>query len=160
MHPDTSPTTKKSGRARKNLLTALLSLYALMGWLRLVGTLRLWDYLEKFILWPRPLYLAVSGGLIGFLFSLAIILFLAQRKLAPRFSRVLALLFLIWFWVDRIWLSTRAAFFVQLEASLLITLTTLFWAFGLIKKKDFSNKKVLQEADGQQTGTGSQILSE
>lgn len=131
---------RKRNRRRKILLIGFLAAYALMGWLRLRGALIYQDFFDSINLRPSPVYLAISGGAIGFLFSLAIILLVFKTQIGSRFSRWLADVFLIWFWVDRIWLSTREAFFNRLEISLLVTAATLFWAFVLIRKNDMVSK--------------------
>jgi hypothetical protein len=152
--------SKKKSRWRKNILIALLGTYALMGWLRLHGAMTYRDYFTTLNLWPRPIYLALSGGMIGFAFTLAAFLLLYKWRTAALYSRWLAIAFLLWFWVDRIWLSLREAFFNQLETAILITLVTLFWGFILIRKKDFHQKPNELEENGEQTGTGSQVLPE
>jgi len=128
----------KRKRRRKFILIGILATYALMGWLRLRGALLYRDYFDSINLQPSPSYLAISGGVIGFLLSLAIILHVLKTRIGSRFSRWLAGIFLVWFWIDRIWLSTREAFYNQLEVSLLITAATLFWALILIRKKDWT----------------------
>lgn len=150
---------EKSARRRRAILIAILALYALVGWLRLRESLLFWDYLLALDFRPRPLYLALSGGILGLLFSLAAIFYVFRVWFAPRFSRWLGFVFLAWFWTDRVWLSTREAFFNQLEIGVLIILFTLFWCLILIRKRDFFKKrKTGQEDHGEQTGTGSQIL--
>ena len=129
---------RKRSRRRKIFLIGFLVAYALMGWLRLRGALLYRNYFDSINLRPNPFYLAISGGAIGFLFSLAIILLLLKTRIGSRFGRWLAGSFLIWFWFDRVWLSTREAFFNQLEVSLLITTATLFWSLILIRKNDWS----------------------
>jgi len=131
-----------------------------MGWLRLHGALTFQDYFTTLNIWPRPIYLAISGGMIGVSFTLAVLLILFNCRYANKYARWLAIVFLTWFWVDRIWLSVREAFFNQLEIGLLITLVTLFWAFILIRRNDLRQEPKELEENGEQTGTGSQVLSE
>jgi predicted nucleic acid-binding Zn ribbon protein len=127
---------RKRSRRRKLTLIGFLTAYALMGWLRLQGALTYREYFESIDFRPGSVYLAITGGAIGFLFSMAIILLVINSRIGVRFSRWLASIFIIWFWIDRIWLSTREAFFNQLGISLLVTTATLFWAFVLIRKRD------------------------
>ena len=156
----TKQASKKSTKKHRIFLIGIFTLYALIGWLRLHESLTYWHYLLELNFWPRPLYLTITGGLIGLFFSLADFMYLFKIRFAPQYSRYLSILFLVWFWVDRIWFSTREAFFNQLEVSVIITLVTLFWSFILIRKKDFYRKNNQQEENGKQTGTGSQILPE
>lgn len=175
--------SRKRGRWRRFVLISLLGIYALMGWLRLHGALTYRDYFTALNIWPRPVYFAISGGMIGFTFTLAVITLFLKWCFAAIYTRWLAVAFLLWFWVDRIWLSVREAFFNQLEIGVLITLATLFWAFILIRRKDLQQKSntrtddglippqsgdihpmlmhgAKEEENGEQIGTGSQILPE
>lgn len=159
-HKNNERPSRIPDRRRRGILIGLQFFYALIGWLRLYESLNFWHYLLSLNLWPRPMYMAITGGAIGFLFSLAIILSLFKSRFAPRFSRWLGIIFLIWFWLDRIWFSTRDAFFNQLVISVMISVITIFWVFILIKKKDYFWKNKEVEKNGNQTGTGSQILPE
>ncbi len=132
--------SKKSGAWRRILLLCLLPIYALIGWLRLHEAINYWDYLIELNIWPRPLYFAVTGGLLGLGFTLGWILLLLKFKASARYNRTLGVIFLIWFWADRIWLSLREAFYNQLFIAFLITAITLGWMFLLIHKADFKQK--------------------
>jgi len=147
-------------RWRKRILIAMPAAYAFVGWLRLHGALTYREYFTTLNLWPRPIYLAITGGMIGITFSAVVLLWLFHWRYAALFTRWLAAAFLLWFWIDRIWLSVQEAFFHQLETGLLVTLATILWAFILIRRKDLNQKPKEREKHGEQTGTGSQILSE
>jgi hypothetical protein len=143
---------KKNVRWRRIILLFLLPFYALIGWLRLAETLNYWDYLLELNIWPRPLYFAITGGMIGAAFTLAWVFLLLQLKFSGLFIRVLGIVFLIWFWIDRIWFSMREAFFNQLFTTVFITAVTLAWTFLLTRKSDLPRKEAIIEP---QTGTGS-----
>ena len=132
--------TKKGGTWRRIFLLCLLPIYALIGWLRLHESLNYWDYLIELNIWPRPLYFAVTGGLLGLGFTLSWLFLLLKLKITVIYSRALGGIFLTWFWVDRIWLSLREAFFKQLLTAFFITAVTLGWMFLLIQKTDFRQK--------------------
>jgi len=132
--------TKKNGAWRRIFLLCLLPIYALIGWLRLHEALNYWDYLTELNIWPRPMYFAVTGGLLGLGFALAWIFLLLKLKASARYNRIFGAIFLIWFWADRIWLSLREAFFNQLFIAFLITAVTLCWMFLLIHKADIKQK--------------------
>lgn len=138
-------------------MLCLLPIYALIGWLRLHESLNYWDYLIELNIWPRPMYFAVTGGLLGLGFTFAWIFHLLRLKASARYNRILGVIFLFWFWADRIWLSLREAFFNQLFTAFLITAVTLGWMFLLIHKTDFMQK---EKPDEPKTGTGSKVLSE
>ena len=126
-------------------MLCLLPIYALIGWLRLYESLNYRDYLIELNIWPRPLYFAVTGGLLGIGFTLAWVFLLLKFKASARYNRILGMIFLIWFWADRIWLSLREAFFDQLFVGFLISAVTLSWMFLLIHKTDFKKKVRLDE---------------
>ena len=111
------------------LVLITLPVYALIGWLRLAETLKYWDYLLELNIWPRPLYFAFTGAMLGSCFTIAWILIILNLKMGAVFGRVLGWVFLLWFWVDRIWLSLKEAFYNQLFIALLITAFTLIWIF-------------------------------
>lgn len=129
----------KHRRRRKLILIGFLGAYALIGWLRLRNAFDYWNFFNSINLRPSPLYLAITGATIGFLFTLAVILIILKNRIGSRFSRWLAGGFLIWFWVDRILFSTRETFFDHLGISLTITAATIFWALILIRKKDMAS---------------------
>jgi len=136
---------KKSGLWRRIFLLCLLPVYALVGWLRLYESINHWGYLLELNIWPRPLYFAVTGGLLGLCFTLGWIFLLLKLKASAHYNRILGVIFLVWFWADRIWLSLREAFFNQLFIALFITAVTLGWMFLLIHKTDFKQKVKLDE---------------
>ena len=142
------PETKsinKSGLWRRIISLCLLPGYSLIGWLRFAEALRYWDYLLELNIWPRPLYFAITGAIIGAGFALAWVFLLLKLKMSWVFNRILGWVFLLWFWIDRIWLSMREAFFNQLLIALLITAVTLAWMFLLTRKTDLPRKEATSE---------------
>jgi hypothetical protein len=136
---------KKSGAWRRIFLLCLLPVYALVGWLRLYESINYWGYLIELNIWPRPLYFAVTGGLLGLGFTLGWFFLLLKFQASARYNRTLGVIFLVWFWADRIWLSLREAFFNQLFIAFFITTLTLCWMFLLIRKTDFKQKVKIDE---------------
>jgi hypothetical protein len=122
---------KLSGIWFRIITLCLLPGYALIGWLRFAEALKYWDYLIELNIWPRSLYFAITGALIGAGFTLAWIFLLFIKKIGILFSRVLGWVFLVWFWVDRIWFSLREAFYNQFFMAFFITAITLAWIFLL-----------------------------
>lgn len=131
---------KKSGGWRRVILLCLLPLYALIGWLRLYEALNYWGYLLELNIWPRPLYFAITGALLGAGFTLAWIFLFLNWKASGLFNRILGVVFLAWFWFDRVWFSLREAFYNQLLTAFFITAITLSWMFLLILKTDLARK--------------------
>jgi hypothetical protein len=143
---------KKSGLWFRIITLCLLPGYALIGWLRLAEALKYWEYLYELNIWPRPLYFAITGALIGAGFSLAWIFLLFKIKVGILFSRIFGWVFLVWFWVDRIWFSLREAFYNQLLIAFIITAITLTWIF-LLSRISVSHQK--EDGLEPKTGTGS-----
>jgi hypothetical protein len=108
-------------------------IYASIGWLRLYNGLRFRAYLLSLGVWPDPLYQAISGGLVGAVFTIAGFLTLIRHSQAAIFIRLAGTVFLTWLWADRVFLSDLPSFLNLLPASLLISLTTLVWMFFLIR---------------------------
>ena len=110
--------------------------YALLGWLRFYNGLRYEEIFTILNLWPRPLYIILSGLAIGSTFTIGMLFILFKLKVTPGYMKILGMAFLVWLWVDNIWLGTREAFFNQIIVTLIITLITLILAFILVKDKD------------------------
>lgn len=124
-----------------------LCIYALLGWLRFYKAWEYQQYLSELNIWPRPLYIILSGLAIGFVFSVGAILTLLRVKITPGFIRISGMLFLGWLWFDHLWLGTREAFTSQASVLLLITVTTLIVMFIFIRKKDYFRKNYKKEED-------------
>lgn len=137
---DTIIKKKKRARRRYWISAFLLMLYALVGWLRLQQTFLYWYYFLKLSLWPHPLYLAVSGGVLGIGYSLALIFHLSRFKYTARYIRFLGILLIIWIWIDRIWFGMRDAFISLLPITIIITGCTIGLDLLLIRKIEYIKK--------------------
>ena len=126
------PTVSSWKRWMHVFQVCVLLAYALVGWLRLYNSLRFWSYLQELGIWPRPLYLALSGGAIGLGFLMASFLLAIHSRVSVRVVRIICLLFLVWFWADRIWFSDQQAFILQLPISILISLVTVLLILFII----------------------------
>ena len=134
-------TPKAWGRWRRITALSISFLYALMGWLRLRESLRYFYYLRSIQLYPGPTYLAVSGGTAGALFTAAFFLILFQSRITPDYVRIVSLIYIAWWWADRIWLGRPESFERQVFLITLVTLLTLFFAFFLVRKKDVPEER-------------------
>jgi hypothetical protein len=111
--------------------------YALFGWLHFYNGLRYEEIFTTLNLWPRPLYIILSGLAIGSTFTVGIFLIFLRAKITPTYMKILGMVFLVWLWFDNIWLGTREAFFNQVIITFLITLITVILIFILLKDKDY-----------------------
>jgi len=152
--PQTTHQRKTPSVWRRTLSILYLALYALMGGLRFFQGIVYRPILAELALWPDPQYIILSGSAIALGFGLALLLVLLKSRHAPRVSRWLGYAFLLWLWVDRIWLGRREAFFDQALIGCLISLFTLLMMHLLIRRKDYA---VEGTQDEPQTGTRSQI---
>ncbi len=129
---------KSRKKCRMYWLSAiLLAVYALVGWLRLQQTLAYWYYLLEIGLWPHPRYLAISGGLIGIGYSLALIFHLFRIKFTAKFIHTLGIFLIMWIWIDRIWIGIREAFVNLLPVTVLISACTISIDILLISKLEY-----------------------
>ncbi len=146
-NPDLSE--KKAARrqnARRAATFFCLFWYALLGGLRFYETLGYQAYLTELKIWPRPLYILLSGLAIGLGFNLAMLFVALRLRCTPLYIRALGSVFLAWLWFDAIWLGTREAFYHNLPVTGLISAVTLLVMFALVKLKDYSR----EENDGNQ----------
>ena len=91
---------------RRQILAALLMIFlSFMGWLRLAESIRLWKTLIEINLNPAPMYLAITGGLIGVLSLISAISLLLRIKWSIFFSRFWVILFAIWLFFDHLLFS-------------------------------------------------------
>jgi hypothetical protein len=76
---------------RRTLLLILLAAISVFGWLRVSESIKAYDYLLQLGLNPHPLYFIISGGLIGFLFLIALAALIAKLTWSSRFIHLCAL---------------------------------------------------------------------
>ena len=112
-----------------------------VGWMRFQQTLRHWFYLIDINLWPHPIYLAITGGLIGIGFSLGLILHLTANPHTNQFLRILCVILVVWLWVDRIFIGMRESFTILLASTLLITICLVLLDQLVFQKVVYKSKK-------------------
>lgn len=111
--------------------------YALLGWLRFVISLRYQSYFIELDIWPRPLYIILSGLGIGIGFSIAMVFMIIKANFTPVYFRILGFIFLAWFWFDQIWIGTWTSFRNQAVLPIVITLITIMLMFIFVKTRDY-----------------------
>ncbi len=102
--------TSSSKRTEKwyirQIITALIMVtISVLGWLRLAESIRLWNILIEVGLNPPPLYLAMTGGLIGMFSLIAAISILIRLKWAVVYIRLCSILLVAWLIFDHLFLS-------------------------------------------------------
>jgi len=122
------------------LTTAILVIPAAAGWMRFQQALRHWYYLIDLNVWPRPIYFAVSGGLIGIGYSLALIFHFLKLRFTEVYLRILGITLILWLWVDRIFVGIRESFRLLLPVTILITLFVISFDVFLFRKNSYLTK--------------------
>ena len=131
---------KKWARRWYWIAAFMLMLYALIGWLRLQQTLLYWYYFLELNLWPHPLYLTVSGGMIGIGYGLALVFHLFRFKHTALYIRIVGILLISWIWIDRIWIGRRTSFIALLPITMLITFCTIGLDLLFTRKIEYQKK--------------------
>ncbi len=103
---------------------------SLSGWLRLEQSLTRWDDLSQAGLQSGPLYLAITGALVGLAGLVAGIALWRRSRWAPRLTLAVVVGWIIWLWVDRLWIARSPAALTNwpflLGASTLILIGTIY----------------------------------
>ncbi len=119
-----------SRRVVHGLAIAFWLALALLGGLRLWQSLALRPWLAEIGVQPGPLYLTLSGAAQLLVALLALALFLSRRQRSGPLVRLLALLWMLGFWIDRIWLAASPAARVNdaFVAVFLLLWLVILWA--------------------------------
>lgn len=88
---------------------AFWSVLALLGGLRVWQSLALQDYLVEVGVQPGPLYLTLTGAAQILAAGLALAAFLSRWRRGGLAVRLLAALWVLGFWIDRIWVASSPA---------------------------------------------------
>lgn len=129
----------------RNTLTLFFLLgISIVGWLRMAETLKLYDYLLELGLNPPPLYLIISGGVIGAFFLTASIAQLLQVAWSLIFTRLCAVSLGVFLIIEKVYLSRSFGALgkgTTLSLTLGILLTViLFYLPVAIKPKSFNDE--------------------
>ena len=122
------------------LAALILAIFSVIGWMRFQQTLRHWYYLVDLGIWPHPVYLAVSGGLIGIGFGLALIFHLSRSRFTLFAIRILEIVLLIWLWIDRIFIGMRESFLLLLAGTVMITLIVIACDRFIFRRNSYVQK--------------------
>ncbi len=95
--------------ATRALAIAFWIVLALLGGVRLWQSLALRPWLFKLNVQPGPLYLTITGAAQLLAAGLALAAYLSKRTWAAWPVRLLTLLWMLGFWIDRIWIAVSPA---------------------------------------------------
>jgi hypothetical protein len=110
---------------RRALVLLILLSISLLGWLRMVEAIHLYSYLLDIGLSIHPIYLILSGGLIGLLFLVASIFIILRRNHSIVLARISALVWGGLYLFENLILSQSVNFFNLLITIILILLIFL-----------------------------------
>ena len=122
------------------ITAGVLVVISMVGWMRFQQALRHWYYLIDLNLIPAPIYLAVSGGLIGIAFGVGLIFHLAGNPFTPVYLRLITATLVIWLWIDRIFVGVRNAFLLLLAGTIFISLCLIIFDQYLFSKNSYPMK--------------------
>jgi hypothetical protein len=142
--PETHTTGSRPARPFAVTLLAILVLsITVLALIRFFGALSSWDFLAQ-LPGVSPLYLAITGlvgAIVGIPLSLGL---LTGRPFALRATRAAALLFVVYNWLERWWLSTRneEPSLTPFQAGLaLACLAVVFWVCSRPETRAYVGEK-------------------
>jgi len=102
----------------------------LLGGLRIWQSLALQDYLVEVGVQPGPLYLTLSGAAQLLVAGLALAAYLSNWRHGGLAVRLMAVLWVLGFWIDRIWIAVSPAARVNdaFVAAFLAAWLLILWA--------------------------------
>jgi hypothetical protein len=120
------------------LLTIGVLILAGVNLIRLVQSLRLWEFLNS--LRPQlPLYLAITGlvwGLVGLLVAWGM---WTGQHWAPVITRLAALAYTLYFWFDRLFIRQQVALNANWPFAAVATLVVLIFVFWTLSRRKAKN---------------------
>jgi len=109
MTMNTPATSRPKRPFRVSVLAVIFLILSLLGWLRLGQALINRQLLTQLGAWPGPVYIAL-GGLVWGAAGLPVALGLWSRaSWSGSAARLAALIFLLTYWIDRLWFSAERA---------------------------------------------------
>lgn len=115
------------------LLSLLLLIFAVMGWLRFSQSIYQWQYLVAYKVNPGPLYTLISGLLIGISMSIALFAFWMRKPWSKQFLQItVAIIFTGW-WLDYLILTRNSSAFTNWPFRLAGSLVVLGFIYGYLQ---------------------------
>lgn len=115
------------------LLSLLLFIIALMGWLRFSQSIYQWQYLIMYQVNPGPLYTLLSGLLIGISMSIGLIAFWLRKLWSKKFLQIsIAIIFIGW-WLDYLILTRNPSAFTNWPFRLVGSVVVLGFIYGYLQ---------------------------
>jgi len=91
------------------LMLLALAVLALANALQVIQTLQSWNWLNVFGYTPSPIYPVFQGVFFMLLFGVCLVMLWTLAPLAPVLTGVSFAVYLVWSWVDRLWIALNPA---------------------------------------------------
>ena len=120
-------------------LTWMVLIIASLNWLQLLEVVRLWDFLQNLSQDLPVLYLAITGliwGLIGVCLVWGLFL---GRSWAHRLMKITALVYAIFYWIDRLWIADFSTIGNRWPFALGLTIILLIFTFWVLSRSKTRN---------------------
>lgn len=131
-------------------LALIFLILSLLGWLRLEQALLNQRLLVQLGAWPGPVYIALGGAVWG-LAGLPVALGLwGRRAWAGPAARLAALIFLLTYWIDRLWFSAERAPVFNWPFSLGVSIAWLvlvFWITTSLSSRPENDRRIGEQDD-------------
>ena len=111
-----------------HLLGTGFVLVSLVHFLGVIQVVQSWNWLRVIDYRPDPIYTVFKSGFLALAFLTSAIFLWIRFSWAPLFNGIVILLAVIWFWVDRIFLSQNPMPLKDHLFSLLATVLILFFS--------------------------------
>jgi hypothetical protein len=115
------------------LLSLLLLIFAVLGWLRFSQSIYQWYYLVAYQVKPGPLYTLISGLLIGISMSIGLVAFWMRKPWSKQYLQIaFAIIFTGW-WLDYLILTRNPSAFTNWPFRLVGSLVVLGFIYGYLQ---------------------------
>lgn len=115
------------------LLSLILFIIALMGWLRFTQSFYQWQYLLAYQVQPGPVYSLISGLLIGVSMSIGLVAFWFRKKWSKKYLQIVIATICTGWWMDYLLLTKNSAALTNWPFRLVGTLVLLGFIYGYLK---------------------------
>jgi hypothetical protein len=113
-------------------------IFASLNALRMITAIRNWDFLDKSSVVVPVIYFVITGAVwmgIGIILVLGL---LTRQKWSPSMAQITLVLYMCYYWVDRLFIADRSAIVNRWQFALgstIVLFCSMFWAVTRIKKQ-------------------------
>jgi hypothetical protein len=127
----------RSGRSFwLKFLAAGLLVLSVSGWLRMQQSIIDWQYLVEINLQPGPLYLMLTGGMIGLLSIVAAMSVWLRKRWGFVFARIIIIIWQAWNWADRLWIARSDTALTGWPFALGATIVIMVFVFAVLDEEE------------------------